>query len=71
MPASPPAEVVGFLDLMEASPISGWVADFSQPVETAWVRVLIDRRVVEVLRCDRHRADARLLNLPRGRIGFF
>jgi hypothetical protein len=56
---------------MEGSGINGWVADFSRPVKTVWVRVLIDRRVVEVLRCDRHRADARLLNLSRGRIGFF
>ncbi len=56
---------------MEGSGIGGWVVDFARPAESVWVRVLIDGRVVEMLRCDRHRADARLLNLPHGRIGFF
>jgi O-antigen biosynthesis protein len=70
-PAAPPAEVVGFLDGIEGPGIGGWVVDFARPTESVWVRVLIDDRVREVLRCDLQRADARLLNLPQGRIRFF
>jgi hypothetical protein len=66
--AAPAAEVVGFLD---GTAVGGWVVDFARPAESAWVRGLVDERVVEVVCCDLHRADARLLNLPQGRIGFF
>src|ERR1700691_5477968 len=70
-PAAAPREVVGFLDRMEGAGIGGWVVDLTRPAESVWVRVLIDGRVVGMLRCDLDPADARLLNLPQGRIGFF
>ncbi len=69
--AAPAAEVVGFLDRIDGTAVGGWVVDFARPAESAWVRGLVDERVVEVVCCDLHRADARLLNLPQGRIGFF
>jgi GT2 family glycosyltransferase len=70
-PAAAPKGVVGFLDPMEGGAVGGWVVDFARPAESVWVRVLIDGRVVGMLRCDLHREDARLLSLPQGRIGFF
>ena len=69
--AAPAAEVLGFLDRMDGTGFGGWVVDFARPAESAWGGCLIDERVVEVICCDLHRADARLLNLPTGRIGFF
>ncbi|HQT47498.1 MAG TPA: glycosyltransferase, partial [Acidocella sp.] len=63
--------VVGFLDRIDEAGLGGWAVDFSRPVAGLQIRVLIDDVLVELVRCDLHREDAKLLNLPVSRIGFY
>lgn len=59
-----------FLDRVDNAGVGGWALDFDQPAESLAMRVLIDEVIVDVVVCDLHRDDARLVSLQNSRIGF-
>jgi GT2 family glycosyltransferase len=63
--------VVGFLDRIDEAGLGGWAVDFARPAAGLQIRVLIDDVLVELVRCDLQRDDAKLLNLQVSRIGFY
>lgn len=67
----PARKVLGFLDQIDATGIGGWVVDFANPAPGLRIRVLVDGNIADVITCDVHRDDARLLKLPTRRIGFY
>jgi GT2 family glycosyltransferase len=64
-------KVLCFLDRIEDSGVGGWALDFERPAESLTMRVLVDNVIVDVVACDQHRDDARLVSLETSRIGFY
>ncbi len=60
-----------FLDRIENTGVGGWALDFDRPAESLTMRVLIDGVIADVVDCDQHREDARLVSLQNNRIGFY
>ena len=66
-----PAErrLLCFLDRIEDNGVGGWALDFDRPGESLSMRVLVDNVIADVVDCDQHRDDARLVidcNRPVG-----
>ena len=59
-----------FLDRIDNAGVGGWALDFDRPEESLTLRVLVDEVIVDVVACDQHRDDARLVSLQNSRIGF-
>ena len=59
-----------FLDRTGEAEIGGWAVDFGKPAQSLKVRVVIDEAIQDVIVCDLHRDDSRLVNLANSRIGF-
>jgi len=68
-----PAErrLLCFLDRIEDNGVGGWALDFDRPGESLSMRVLVDNVIADVVDCDQHRDDARLVSLQNSRIGFY
>lgn len=60
-----------FIDRMDEAAVGGWALDFDRPAESLTLRVLVDSVIIDVVECDRHRDDARLVSLQNDRIGFY
>ncbi len=60
-----------FVDRMDGAGVGGWALDFAVPAQSLNMRVLVDGVIVDVVRCDLHRDDAKLVNLANSRIGFY
>ena len=60
-----------FLDRIDAAGVGGWALDFSAPAESLTMRVLVDDVIADVVNCDLHRDDARLVSLQNSLIGFY
>jgi GT2 family glycosyltransferase len=60
-----------FIDRMDGAGVGGWALDFAAPAQSLDMRVLVDGVIVDVVRCDLHRDDAKLVNLANSRIGFY
>ena len=59
-----------FLDRTGGAEIGGWAVDFDKPAESLKMRVMIDGVIEDVVTCDLHRDDSKLVNLANSRIGF-
>lgn len=59
-----------FLDRIDNAGVGGWALDFERPEESLTMRVLIDEVIVDVVACELHRDDARLVSLQNSLIGF-
>ncbi len=59
-----------FLDRIDNAGVGGWALDFDLPAESLTMRVLVDEVIVDVVACELHRDDARLVSLQNSRIGF-
>ena len=66
----PERQLLCFLDVIETSRLEGWAVDFERPTESLKLRVMIDDAIEDVMACDMHRDDARLVNQANSRIGF-
>ncbi|GAN81363.1 glycosyltransferase family 2 protein [Acidocella aminolytica] len=66
----PERKLLCFLDQSGGEEIGGWAMDFDSPAESLKMRVVIDGVIEEVMTCDLHREDSRLMNLENSRIGF-
>lgn len=66
----PERQLLCFLDVIETSRLEGWAVDFERPTESLKLRVMIDDAIEDVMACDGHRDDARLVNQANSRIGF-
>ena len=66
----PERKLLCFLDRTGEAEIGGWAVDFEAPAESLKMRVVIDDAIEEVISCDLHRDDSRLVNLANSRIGF-
>ena len=66
----PERQLLCFLDVIETSRLEGWAVDFERPAESLKLRVMIDDAIEDVILCDGHRDDARLVNQANSRIGF-
>ena len=60
-----------FLDRTDEAGVGGWALDFDRPAESLTLRVLIDNVILDVVTCDQHRDDARLVSLQNSHIGFY
>ncbi|MBU6419084.1 MAG: glycosyltransferase family 2 protein [Proteobacteria bacterium] len=59
-----------FLDRTGEGEIGGWAVDFDKPAQSLKMRVAIDGAIEDIVICDLHRDDSRLVNLANSRIGF-
>ncbi|MGE4482026.1 glycosyltransferase family 2 protein [Acidocella sp.] len=59
-----------FLDKTGEAEIGGWAVDFDRSADSLKMRVMIDGTVEDVIVCDLHREDSKLVNLANSRIGF-
>jgi GT2 family glycosyltransferase len=65
------ANALGFLDRIDETGAGGWAVDFARPGPGFLMRALVDDQIIDVIRCDLYREDAKLLKLPTNRIGFY
>ncbi len=65
-----PSKIVGLLDMMNDTSISGWAIDTSAPHQPFQLRVSIDDVVTGVIGCGLPRNDVGALNLPSANVGF-
>jgi GT2 family glycosyltransferase/antitoxin (DNA-binding transcriptional repressor) of toxin-antitoxin stability system len=60
-----------FIDRIDEAGVGGWAVDFDALTASLKLRVLVDGVIEDVITCDLHREDARLINLHNDRIGFY
>ncbi|WP_298284631.1 glycosyltransferase, partial [Acidocella sp.] len=60
-----------FIDRIDEAGVGGWAVDFDALAASLKLRVMVDGVIEDVLTCDLHREDARLINLHNDRIGFY
>jgi GT2 family glycosyltransferase len=64
-------KLLGFIDRIDEAGVGGWAVDFDAPAESLRLRVLIDGVIADMVVCDLHRDDARLVTQANSRIGFY
>jgi len=60
-----------FVDHIDETGVGGWAVDFDAAAESLRLRVMIDGVIADVVSCDLHRDDARLVTQANSRIGFY
>jgi GT2 family glycosyltransferase len=60
-----------FIDRIDDAGVGGWALDFGALAQSLVMRVVIDGVIVDLVKCDLHRDDARLVNAANSRIGFY
>ncbi|MCB5944134.1 glycosyltransferase [Acidocella sp. KAb 2-4] len=60
-----------FFDRIDETAVGGWAVDFEAPEQSLRLRVMIDGVIADVVPCDLHRDDARLVTPVNSRIGFY
>jgi GT2 family glycosyltransferase len=66
-----PRKLLCFVDRIDDAGVGGWAMDFGAPTASLRLRVMVDGVIDEVISCDLHREDAKLINLQNDRIGFY
>ncbi len=60
-----------FVDRIDEAGVGGWAVDFDAPAASQRLRVMIDGVIADVVACDLHRDDAKLVTQANSRIGFY
>ncbi len=60
-----------FVDRIDETGMGGWAVDFDAAAQSLRLRVMIDGVIADVVSCDLHRDDARLVTQANSRIGFY